>query len=286
MLGSALWGASITIFTMATITPPYYGIALNPIFNYPMNTPGVSNLLFLGTLVMLTVNSFGSIYATKSIKLFSVLVGIICVYLAIQLEQRTYFYLLFIAAPCIGFAMLLAKKRKYVSYIILPLLLPTCYFFMKWTIEYSLPGFSRIDLTLLSDLRFSLYLNWFEQFTNNPIDHPRVTYIPNVSHGPPTPWFHNYFMDAHRISGLWGLAPSVFFMLLLTYKLIKLLITNFNLGSTLIFLFIPLFLIINTSVFPDGEIQFLMLIYSIGTLAFIQPSNHPPFHSLPNHDKR
>jgi hypothetical protein len=79
-------------------------------------------------------------------------------------------------------------------------------------------------------------------------------------------WFHNFFADVHRFSGFWGLSAAILLLGFIFYKLMLLIRANQSMGLFLMAIAIPIFLIMNTSVVPEGERQPFFLLIFIGVI--------------------
>ena len=79
-------------------------------------------------------------------------------------------------------------------------------------------------------------------------------------------WFHNFFSDVHRFSGFWSLATALLLFGFIFYRLILLIRTNQTMGLFFTAIAIPIFLIMNTSVVPEGERQPFFLLIFIGVI--------------------
>ena len=264
LIGCALWGMMIMGTTMLKIPPPYYGNAINPIFGFSMNTTGIAYLLSMAPIAF-----FMNILIRRPSEnnylflLFLALLFAASIYFAIQIQQRTFFIIAFMVCPLIlgiyGFAR---SINKY--YLFSAIAVPIAYLLFKSFIESNFQEYRSLDLRLLEDLRFELFRNWLEQIANSPWIHPNVTFIPNKDHGPPTPWFHNFFMDAQRVSGPAGIIVALMISAYIFYLELKLLFKNLQLGFSLLIVLVSLFLILNSAVFPDAELQFFLIYLSLG----------------------
>lgn len=113
---------------------------------------------------------------------------------------------------------------------------------------------------------------WLEGFLQDPFK-PIEVGPPEWSH---LPWFHNFFADVHRISGFWALLAAIILVSYIFIRLIALFRVNKKFGGFLLAVAIPTFLIMMTSVVPEGEKQPFILMLLIGSVcerfAYLQRS--------------
>ena len=121
-----------------------------------------------------------------------------------------------------------------------------------------------IDFTIFKDARFLMFNEWLSALIASPLERVSAT---TTMIAIKLPWFHNFIADVQRLSGS---IPLVLSILLFLYILIRV----FALRKICVAVFVPLVLIyvscisiISTSVVPEGEIQFWLLIVTIGGIA-------------------
>lgn len=273
LIGCALWGILIMCITMLKIPPPYYGNAINPIFGHPMNTTGIAYLLSMAPIVFyINVSDSKPLKYNPFSILFLVMLFATSSFFAIQIQERTFFIIAFIVCPLM-LAIYASTKGKNKYFLFAAISIPTAYILFKSIIEANFQEYRGVNLRLFQDLRFQLFKNWLEQITNSPWIYPNVTFIPNKDHGPPTPWFHNFFMDAQRVSGPIGILTAIMISIYIFHLELKLLFKNQRLGFRILTALMPVFLILNTAVFPDAELQFFLLYLSLGMFLSIEVLN-------------
>ena len=121
-----------------------------------------------------------------------------------------------------------------------------------------------INLETIKNLRFTAFLSFLDNLFIYPLSYAKVPIsfeIVTLNH-----YFHNFFADAHRLSGFWSFLSAV---LLVGYIGIRVLQAAIKApeGRMLLMVFIPVFLILNTSVVPEGEFQPILLILLLGGCA-------------------
>jgi hypothetical protein len=119
-----------------------------------------------------------------------------------------------------------------------------------------------IKTEMLNDARFQMFQFWIEHFVANPFQRVEVGPAP-WDH---LQWFHNFFADIHRLSGFWALLTAVILVAYIFYRLLCLTLQERRLSFFLMAIAIPNFLIINTSVVPEGERQPFLLLLAIGVI--------------------
>jgi hypothetical protein len=120
-----------------------------------------------------------------------------------------------------------------------------------------------VNHDLLNDSRFIMLRFWLDNLTTDPFKRPEVG---------PTPWdylqwFHNFFADVHRLSGFWALMAAVFLVIYIFFRIAWLVKKDKRLGLFLMSMAMCCFLIMNTSVVPEGERQPFLLLLAIGAIS-------------------
>lgn len=120
----------------------------------------------------------------------------------------------------------------------------------------------KIDVGIFFDNRIQMLNSWLEQLVANPF------LVPNV--GPPSweAWqhFHNFFADVHRISGVFALVMAVTLIMYIFIRLIYLTYRSKSIGLYLLGIAAPIFLIMVSSVVPEGEKQPFLVFLMIGMI--------------------
>ena len=123
-----------------------------------------------------------------------------------------------------------------------------------------------INFEILRDARFTMYLSSFiEQVVRDPFQHAHVDRV-LVAEGKLYIWFHNFFADAHRLSGFWCLLSATGMILYIGVRIVMAAIVSDE-GKVLLMLFIVTSLILCTSVVPEGEFQPILLVLILGGCA-------------------
>lgn len=117
-----------------------------------------------------------------------------------------------------------------------------------------------ITFEILFDERFTWYLKAFvQQIFSAPLEHSSVP--AQFGH----PWFHNFFADVHRSSGFYALLVSFLLAGWVFVRAFQLqLLERKQISNSVILLIV--FLIMNTSVTPEGEYQPFLLFLLLGGL--------------------
>ena len=93
-------------------------------------------------------------------------------------------------------------------------------------------------------------------------------------------WFHNFFADVHRLSGFLALLMAIILMAYIFYRIICVIRIDLRVGLFLMAIAIPCFLIMNTSVVPEGERQPFLLMLAIGAISEVLISRAKAKHKL------
>ena len=120
-----------------------------------------------------------------------------------------------------------------------------------------------VGLDVLKNVRFNAYFSFLQQFVSSPLAYAKV---PLSFEQVASNHFHNFFADSHRLSGLWSFLSAVFLVGYTGLRVLQAAIKAPE-GRMLLMVFIPVFLILNTSVVPEGEFQPILLILLLGGCA-------------------
>ena len=267
-VGAFVWAVSTVIATVLLSAPPYYGkiVDLRSLARGSLhfgNTPGIASLLVFYPVIFLAI--FGILKQKKSpwfwcISFIGLFATLIC---AILLQQRSFFVIALVVQPIIMTACAFFLGRYKIGFVILcTLIVYPLLFFIDSFIEIGLLT-RKLDQGLFTDARVQMFEFWLNQISANPLARPLVG---------PVPWdqlhqFHNFFADVHRTSGLWALSFAVLLVAYIFLRLIILIFRDKQSGFYLIAIAIPVFLVMMTSVVPEGEKQPLLALLLVGGLA-------------------
>lgn len=120
-----------------------------------------------------------------------------------------------------------------------------------------------VGLDVLKDVRFDAYFSFLQQFLSSPFAYAKV---PLSFEQVASNHFHNFFADAHRLSGFWSFLSAVLLVGFIGIRVLQAAIKAPE-GRMLLMVFIPVFLILSTSVVPEGEFQPILLILLLGGCA-------------------
>lgn len=284
-LGSLLFCITTVSFTMWLQKPPFYGSVIDIRYLFfgiqkYINTPGIANLLCLFPMAFLA----GLLLKTEQRPRWFWMLGslgfALSLIAAIALKQRSYFVVVFFITPVVV-AFFFSLLRSWRAFIIIFSLLISYRVLVWLDLAMGMNFLSRpLDQSLFSDARFHMFKYWLGHFTLDPFNRAEVG---------PTPydnllWFHNFFADIHRLSGFWALLIAV---ILVTYIFIRLLFViriDRRVGLFLMAIAIPCFLIMNTSVVPEGERQPFLLLLAIGAISEVILGRHRRSSESPHID--
>jgi len=267
-LGTLLFSL-LTIGTSLALEPtPYYGRLVNiltpKVFSARsyINSPGISNLLcffpiafMAGLLLKPGQRPWG--FWVLGILGFALSLGS-----ALVINQRSYFVVTLLMAPIlVGLFLVIQRAWHTLAWVLIPL---ACYPTL-WLANSLLPNspWTRfLNGDIMNDARFQMLSYWFSHLIKDPFTRIEV----GPAQWQDLQWFHNFFADVHRFSGFWSLATALLLFGFIFYRLILLIRTNQNMGLFLTAIAIPIFLIMNTSVVPEGERQPFFLLIFIGVI--------------------
>ena len=265
---SVVLGFSITTFFLviafAIATWNYsgktvYGHIYNALDRVDINSAGMMSLLivlpcFLSALFIIHNDRKNLI---KISVFFTFLLASI---LAYCFESRSVFIILYLLIPiqliCLGIAYSRWKIPKFTIFRCMGLSLVIV------IVIAALEHLKRpIGTNIVHDGRIKMLSSFIHQLLINPFNHALVP--KEIQFETTTHYFHNFFADAHRLSGFWGFLSAVILVAFIGYRtLTAAQVSDF--GKVMLLLFIPTFLILNTSVVPEGEFQPILLILLIG----------------------
>lgn len=179
-------------------------------------------------------------------------VAIVCVLIGLLVDKRLYFATVFVVLPIVFVLLYLNFDYKKVFGILLMSML---------TIFAVSSFFGLLERTYseynLNGGRFWLYESFFLQFLNDPFGkfHVPVSLVESPL------WFHNIFMDISRISGVF---PAFVLIILFSFYLCKIFVLAKTLPkkcNPLVLQLVSYMLIAFFSVVPEGEPQFILLLF-------------------------
>jgi len=267
-LGALLLGIGTVGTALALQSPPYYGNVID-IRYLPfgmvkfMNTPGMSNLLCLFPVAFLAGIILEPSQRPRWFWVIGILGFALSVGAAIVLGQRSYFILALIIEPLIvaPFLLLLKSWRPFITICSLLITYPI----LKWADQAAGTAFlyRPLDQNIFHDARFQMLQFWLEHFFANPFQKLEV----GPAQWADLQWFHNFFADVHRLSGFWAVLAAAILMAFIFYRIICVIKLDRRFGLFLMAIAIPCFLIMNTSIVPEGERQPFLLLLAIGAIA-------------------
>ncbi len=267
-LGALLLGLATVSAALVLQAPPYYGNIID-IRYLPfgmvkfINTPGMANLisLFPATFLagsLLKPNQRPKWFWGLGIFGFALSLGA-----GVALGQRSFFIVALVIEPIVvAFFLFLLKSWR--SFIVICSLLMS-YPILRWADQAAGTGFlyRPLDQHFFNDGRFQMLQFWLEHLIANPFQRAEV--------GPAQlaylQWFHNFFADVHRLSGFWALLAAAILIGYIFYKILCVVRIDKRFGLFLMAIAIPCFLIMNTSVVPEGERQPFLLLLAIGAIS-------------------
>ena len=266
--GAFLLGLGTIGAALALQPPPYYGNVID-IRYLPfgmtkfINTPGMANLLCLFPAAFLAGTLLKPSQRPKWFWVTGILGFALSLGAAVALGQRSYFFLILVIEPMIlAFFLLLLKSWRPLMAICSLLL---SYPILRWADQAAGTAFlyRPLDQNLFHDARFQMIQYWFNHFVENPFQRSEVGPAPWSD----LQWFHNFFADIHRLSGFWALLAAVVLIGFIFFRLFWVIKIDKRFGLFLMAIAIPCFLIMNTSVVPEGERQPFLLLLTIGAIA-------------------
>ena len=267
-LGALLLGLGTVGTALALQSPPYYGNVID-IRYLPfgmvkfINTPGMSNLLCLFPVAFLAGIILEPSQRPRWFWVIGILGFALSVGAALVLGQRSYFILALIIEPMIValFLLLLKSWRLFITICSLLITYPI----LKWADQAAGTAFlyRPLDQNIFHDARFQMLQFWLEHFFANPFQKLEV----GPAQWADLQWFHNFFADVHRLSGFWAVLAAAILMAFIFYRIICVVKLDRRFGLFLMAIYTSCFLIMNTSVVPEGERQPFLLLLAIGAIA-------------------
>ena len=267
-LGALIWCLLSVAATLAIKPPPFYTSVIDIRYlilgeTRFINTPGMSNLLALFPIVFLAGFILKPNQRPPGFWIVGIAGFILSLCAGFFISQRSIFLLALIITPLIV-SIFLSLIGSWRSLAIITSLLVS-YPFLHW-INSTLGNIflnRPINEGLAQDGRFQMLWFWLGNFIDNPfqrrgMEPPSSTY---------QQWFHNFFADIHRLSGFWALLAAVVLVSYIFFRVICVIRLDRRFGLFLMAIAIPCFLIMNTSVVPEGERQPFLLLIAIGAIA-------------------
>jgi len=228
-----------------------------------INTPGIANLLSLFPVVFLAGTLLKSNQRPKGFGILGATGLALSLVGAVAIGQRSYFVLVFAIMPLIvGFFLLLLGQWR--SSIAVFFCMASYPILLRVDQALDTNFLSRVvNHDLLIDARFVMFQFWLEHLIENPFKRTEVGPAPWDS----LQWFHNFFADVHRLSGFWALLAAVILVSYIFFRVLCVIKREKRLGLFLMSIAICCFLIMNTSVVPEGERQPFLLLLAIGVIS-------------------
>lgn len=234
------------------------GLVWNPFAGYCYASSGICNLIVFFPVFIASYIFFRD--RSKKIKIWHYITLILAYLLisfeAIILKERAVFAILYV--------------------VITGLIIFNCWRVKKIIMKNAIGIFVGIALlffivissmhrpvSMLNDARFTLYKSFINQFIKSPFTHAQVDFDSQKTMG--VWWFHNFFADVDRSSGFIPYALSIILVGYIGIRIIYAYKIKTS-HSYILPIFICMFLIINTSVVPEGEFQPLTLIVILGSI--------------------
>jgi len=267
-LGTLLFCLITIGASVALEPPPYYGrliyILSTQVFSIRsyVNSPGVSNLLCFFPIVFMASLLLNPLQRPKGFWVLGITGFFLSLCAAIIINQRSYFLVTLLIEPIlVGIFLALQRSWRAVAGIIIAL---ACYpgLWLANSILPNSPWNRPLNGGLMHDGRFQMLSYWFKHLIQDPFTRIEVGPAPLNMY----PWFHNFFADIHRLSGFWALVAAALLISYIFYRLILLIRIDRSMGFFLLAIAIPMFLIMNTSIVPEGERQPFLLLIFIGVI--------------------
>lgn len=266
LLGSFSVAASFSVATCFIPGHDFGGEVYNWMVGQGVNRAGVLNLLiyfplFLAACLLCLFPKKTWIYLSLSISL------ILSIGSCILHEARTPIIMTGILGPIILLFIACFEEKSYVLQKILTIGWWRLFLFFfgglggLYIINTIAFPERPIGISMLLDARFTLFHKAFiKQLIHDPFHY---AVVPEVC---AYPWFHNFFADVHRSSGFWAFFIALTLSGWIVTRTIQLALFN-KIGQILLSVLVPIFLVINTSVVPEGEMQPFLIFIMLGAIA-------------------
>jgi hypothetical protein len=266
-LGALLFCLLTVALSVIFKKPPFYNQVIDVRYILAelkryINTPGIANLLCFFPVVFLSGALLEPKHRPKWYWGLGLMGFIFSLVAALAIGQRSYFLICLLIAPLIVSFFLLPLGKWRPALILLALL--ATYPTLQMIDQLFGIGllYRPIKAEMLNDARFQMFQFWLDHLIVNPFQRVEVGPAPWDS----LQWFHNFFADIHRLSGFWGLLSAVILVSYIFVRLLYLIKLDRRIGLFLMAVAIPCFLIMNTSVVPEGERQPFLLLLAIGAI--------------------
>lgn len=264
-LGAFMRGAVTVLFTICYLSPPYHGKIFDPRTWAEGNSPAFANMLILAIVFFtgLLANQ-RSLGLSEKYKLLSYYIVIAAAFLGAFLQARLFFIVVFIVCPIlyIFYCFFSIGRKK----IVVSSMLGMAFLVGFMAVYYSglMQRGSEIG-GLFSDLRFTLYKSFWQQVVVDPWRHAQLDLSIVQANG--IVQFHNFFADVQRVSGTWAFLSSISLIVYIFYLILKLIKLGSVVGRFFLFVTIPCFLVLCTSVEPEGGGQVYLMMLAMGAIA-------------------
>lgn len=267
-VGTLVLGLATVSAALALQTLPYYGNVID-IRYLPFgmvkfsNTPGIANLLSLFPVAFLACFLLKPNLRPRWFWMLGIFGFALSLAAGVALGQRSFFVITLVIEPIVV-ALLLFLLKSWHPFIIICSLLMS-YPILRWADQAAGTGFlyRPLDHRFFNDGRFQMFQFWLSHFLEDPFH--RIDVGPTQwAH---LPWFHNFFADIHRLSGFWTLLAAVILITYIFYRILCVIRIDKRFSFFLMAVAIPCFLIMNTSVVPEGERQPFLLLLAIGAIS-------------------
>lgn len=260
--GAFVYAFSSVLATVCLLPWPYYGqiIDLRSLARGVVsigNTPGIANLLCFLPIVFGACLLLEKEDRPKGLDKYGLALSLAATCGGFLLQQRTYFLIVLILQPIIiGFFLIMLKRYRLGLTFFSIILIYPLFIWLESVFGVTIVP-RKIEHSLLTDARVVMIGHWVKHVWADP--------WVRIDVGPPPYdslyWFHNFFADIHRLSGLKAMVAAILFSAIFFIRAFYLLWQRPTWGAFMLATVLPIFLIMNTSVVPEGECQpFVLMI--------------------------
>lgn len=214
-LGLLLRSSVVVVGSLIHLKPPFYGKAYDPLNGAFVNTPSFSNMASFIAWTLIALFFFRGFQTGLKLKVLGIAVMGIAFSIGTVFVGRSFFVICFLALSMAFIPYMRQIRVKVLAKSIIIGILALSlfdvlakYYFYGYRLGRELL-ISRIMSQGLESTRFKFYSSWLQQFYEDPLSRPQVDRSIE-----PTYWFHNFWMDTQRTSGLIALILSTLIFLL------------------------------------------------------------------------
>ncbi len=253
------------MITGAVIYSVVHGLSLYVTTYSPYLDGRVSNAGLCNQLLYLPAFLFFYVFSSKEKQTNSNLLSLLILYIFVSIEcfllqKRVAFIVLYFLVPLSVIVVKVREKKISFKHVIASaaLLLIGATGFVIIATKMARP------INVFNDPRIHLHWSFLKQLLSHPLINASLEMHHQIDYGNIW-WFHNFFADVHRSSGI---IPFVISIILIGFIGLRIIYHVFYKTGSIILFFMFLFvmLLLSSSVVPEGEFHPLLLVLLLGSI--------------------